>query len=207
VDVARPHGLISHRLDSAVLHVLAGTNTGLTGRRVAALANEGTQQGIAKALSRLSDEGIVEREEVGNAMVFRLNREHLAAAPIEQLMHLREAFVRRVAEEFLSWQIRPVHASMFGSAARGDGDVNSDIDLFVVRPDGIDAEDPGWRGQVERLAAKVEAWTGNRASVADFSENDVADLRERRPAIVSELEVDAIRLVGPEVAAVLRETG
>jgi len=204
MDVSRPYGVISHRLDSAVLHVLAGTNSGLTGRRIARLAKEGTQQGISKALNRLSEEGIVEREAAGNAILFKLNRDHLAAQPIERLMRLREELVKRVVGELSAWTIKPVHASLFGSAARGDGDARSDIDLFIVRPGGVDAESMEWQDQLERLAARVEAWTGNRASVVDVSEDDLADLRRRRPAVVGELEDDALRLIGPELSAVLR---
>lgn len=207
MNVSRPYGLISHPLDSAVLYVLAGTSGGLTGRRIAQLAPEGTQQGVSKALNRLSEEGIVEREPAGNAIMFRLNRDHLAAAPIVQLMRLREDLIGRLVTELSSWAMRPVHASMFGSAARGDGDAHSDIDLFIVRPGGVDDEDPRWQGQLEGLAEHVAAWTGNRASVADVSADDLAALRECRPAIVGDLEEDALRLVGPEVRAVLDGAG
>jgi predicted nucleotidyltransferase len=34
-----------------------------------------------------------------------------------------------------------MHASLFGSAARGDGVPESDIDLLIIRPERVDAED------------------------------------------------------------------
>ncbi len=203
MNVARPYGVISHPLDSEVLHVLAGADTGLTGRRIARLANGGTQQGISKALSRLSEEGLVERQVAGSSILFKLNRGHLAAAPIVQLMRLREELVARLAGELSGWAVAPVHASLFGSAARGDGDAGSDIDLFIVRPAGVDADAPDWRKQLEMLAAQVETWTGNRAGIVDVSEDALDDLRKRRPAVVEELEGDALRLVGPEPTALL----
>lgn len=207
MDVSRPYGVISHPLDSEVLHVLAGANGGLTGRRIARLANGGTQQGISKALNRLSEEGVVTREVAGNAILFRLNREHLAAEPIERLMRLREELVARLAAELYSWAIAPVHASVFGSAARGDGDADSDIDLFIVRPAGVDAESPEWQEQLESLAAHVEAWTGNRLGTVDVSEDALDELRQRRPAVIGELEGDALRLLGPEPIAMLESKG
>jgi predicted nucleotidyltransferase len=203
MDVSKPYGVIAHPLDSAVLHVLTGANSGLTGRRIARLAKEGTQQGVAKALNRLSEEGIVDREAAGNAILFKLNREHLAADSIEQLMRLREELVKRLAMELSDWAIKPVHASMYGSAARSDGDARSDIDLFIVRPRGVKAESMEWQDQLERLAARVEAWTGNRAGVVDVSEDDLATLRRRRQAIVGELERDALQLMGQDVSVVL----
>lgn len=204
MDVSRPYGSISHPLDSVVLHVLSGTTGGLTGRRIARLTGEGSQQGISKALNRLSEEGIVVREEAGNAILYSLNRQHLAAAAVEQLVNLREELLKRLAQEFAAWPVPPVHASMFGSAARGDGDVRSDIDLFIVRPQAVDAEDAEWRGQIDRLASAVKAWTGNRASVVDISELDLAELSERRPTVVADLEADSIRLAGRDVPAILR---
>lgn len=204
MNVSRPYGVVSHPLDGAVLHALAGTTGGLTGRNVARLAREGTQQGIGKALRRLVDEGVVDREEVGNAYLYRLNRSHLAAAPIEQLVNLRREFLNRIAEAFARWESPPVHASMFGSAARGDGDAGSDIDLFVVRPQGVDAEDPTWRRQVERLASDVMRWTGNRASIADVSDRDLPELVERHPPIVDQLEAEALTVAGPDITTILR---
>jgi hypothetical protein len=204
MNVSRPYGVISHPLDGAVLHVLAGTTGGLTGRNVARLAKEGTQQGIWKALRRLVDEGVVDQEEAGNANLYRLNRSHLAAAPIEQLVNLRGELLNRIAEVFASWELPPVHASMFGSAARGDGDTGSDIDLFVVRPRSIDAENPTWRGQVDRLAGDVKQWTGNRASIADVSDRDLPELIQRRPPIVDQLEADALTVAGPDITIILQ---
>lgn len=199
MNVARPYGVISHPLDSAVLHVLTGTTGGLTGRRVAQLAREGSQQGIGKALGRLVDEGIVEQEEVGSAIRYQLNRDHLAAAPVEQLMSLRRNLFSRLGEAIARWEIPPVHSSVFGSTARGDGNTDSDIDLFVVRPAEVDGEDSVWLDQVDQLRETVRGWTGNRASISDVWERDLPALLERRPPVVDGLEADSVRLTGPYV--------
>lgn len=60
----------------------------------------------------------------------------------------------------------PRHASLFGSVARGDGSVESDVDLLVVCPPRISADDPTWRAQLDTLAVDVYEWTGNHASIA-----------------------------------------
>lgn len=195
MNVSRPYGVISHPLDGAVLHVLAGTTQGLSGRRVARLTGNATQEGVRKALGRLVDEGIVGQQEAGNAILYQLNRRHLAAPAIERLTDLRRALLTRLAETFKAWKVPPLHASMFGSAARGDGDSSSDIDLFVVRPAAVGADDRAWRGQVERLTDDVRDWTGNLASVVEISEPDLADLRRRRPAVVGSLEADGKSVV------------
>jgi predicted nucleotidyltransferase len=202
MDVSRPYGIISHPLDGAVLHVLTGTTRGMSGRRVAELTGN-AQEGVRKALRRLVDTGIVEQEEAGNAILYRFNRRHLAAPAIEQLTDLRRALLTRLTETFRSWTPPPLHASVFGSAARGDGDSSSDIDLFVVRPSSVEGDDRAWQEQIERLPDDVRDWTGNRANVVEIPESALAALRRRRPAVVGSLEADALTLVGPEVSALL----
>jgi predicted nucleotidyltransferase len=177
----------------------------LTGRQVARLTSEGSQQGVGKALNRLVGEGVVEREEAGSSALYRLNRRHLAAPAIELLVNLRRALFDRLQRAFEEWELKPVHASMFGSAARGDGDVDSDIDLFIVRPEGVDVEDSRWRDQLDRLANDVRSWTGNHAGIAELGVEDLADLRRRQPPVLKDLDADAVPLAGPSVEQLLRQ--
>lgn len=206
VNVSQPHRVISHPLDSTVLRVLVGTTKPLTGRQVARLADAGSQQGIWKALGRLVDEGLVDREEAGSALLYSLNREHLAAPAIEQLTNLRGEMLRRLRLAFAEWEIKPVHASMFGSAARGDGDAASDIDLFIVRPASVEMEDETWQEQLQMLADAVLRWTGNHAGIVEFPEGDLARLRRQRPPVLDELDKDAITLAGADAADILNVT-
>src|SRR5207248_3118366 len=100
---------------------------------------------------------------------------------------LRTELIDRLEHLFESWEIAPLHASMFGSVARGDGDTASDIDLFIVCPDDIDPEDAQWREQIDALSEKVLRWTGNHAGIAEVSARDVLRLGETQPALLNEL--------------------
>ena len=91
------------------------------------------------------------------------------------------------------WEPAPVHASLFGSAARGDGDTSSDIDLLIVRPADLDPEDAPWRDQLDELADSVRRWTGNNAGIAEVSEEELPGLRKDRPPVVEEVSEDAVR--------------
>jgi Nucleotidyltransferase domain len=204
VDLAHPYSVISNRLDGAALVVLAGTSQPLTGHQVARLAKEGTQQGIGKALQRLVEQGIAIRTEAGNAHLYVLNREHLAAPLAEELANLRPALFARIGAALEGWnELPPVHASVFGSASRDDGTSDSDVDIFLVRPRSVDENHRGWRSQVDQLAADVRAWTGNRAAISELPEDDLQRLARDRPPIVTELVDDAVTLIGPNVTALL----
>jgi predicted nucleotidyltransferase len=190
VDLARPHRLISHPLDGSVLAALSRTTRPLTGREVARLAPEGSQPGVSKALARLADEGLVDRQEAGNAILYTLNREHLAAPAATMLVQLRDAVVERLREELMSWSVQPVHASIFGSAARGDGDSDSDVDLLVVRPADTADDDQRWRAQLDRLRHSIIRWTGNPASISEIPEAEVDRLRSERPPVIDAVSRD-----------------
>lgn len=204
MDLTRPHRLLSHPLDGSVVAVLSATTRPLTGREVARLAPEGSQPGIWKALTRLADDGLVDRQEAGNALLYTLNDEHLAAPAAKLLADLRNRLIARLREELETWTIPARHASIFGSVARGDGDAASDVDLLVVRPAGISEDDPRWRDQVDRTSNSIRRWTGNSANISELSEDDVDRLGRERPPVVEAISSDAITLIGPDAQRVFR---
>jgi hypothetical protein len=205
VDVARPYSAVSPSLDGEVLQTLAGTTMSLTGRQVALLTGRTSHSGVLRVLNRLVEHGLVDRVELNRAFLFALNRDHLAAPAVIALARLRGELVDQVRRELGTWQIAPVHMSVFGSAARGDGDTSSDIDLFVVRPGAVTEDDAGWRGQLDGLAGKIERWTGNRAAMIEISETELPRLRAAEPPILAQLRSDAVVLCGSEVSALLGE--
>jgi hypothetical protein len=136
---------------------------------------------------------------MGRNRVHELNRDHVAAPIADLLAGLRNELWRRFREEFASWELKPMLAMVFGSAARHDGGIDSDIDLLLVHspfpgekpPQGVKqgkigvaidvlsavlAKSPStppnpsiWHRQVDVLRGHVQAWTGNRLQVVDLS--------------------------------------
>jgi Nucleotidyltransferase domain len=201
MDVARPYAAVAPTLDGDVLVVLAGTTQPLTGARVAKLVRRGTDRGVQKALDRLVEQGIVRRQPAGRAYLHVLNRDHVTAPIVLALAGLRAELLTRLRKEFGAWDPPPVHASLFGSAARGDGDTESDIDLLVVRPATVDEEDAAWRDQVDRLGMHVESWTGNHAGVIELSETE---LGLPSPAL-RDVRSEGVDLVGTPIRLLLRD--
>jgi hypothetical protein len=128
-----------------------------------------------------------------------LNREHLATPAVDALATMRSDLLNRLRAAVSSWSPPAVHASLFGSAARGDGDADSDIDIFVVRPDRVDQDDPRWREQRERLAADVLTWTGNHAALVESSGDQLIEMARSRMPILDSLRRDGITLGGTPV--------
>ncbi len=203
MDVSKPFAAISASVDADVLVVLAGSTVPRSGRELARRAGR-SNTGVQHVLNRLVGHGLVGRQEVGRTFLYELNREHLLAPAVAQMADARAALIRRLRKAIGAWEPAPVHASLFGSAARGDGDTGSDIDLLVVRPSDLDPEDAAWRGQLDELADSVRRWTGNSAGIAEVSEDDLPRLRRDRPPLVEEISEDAVDLAGEGMRKLLR---
>jgi len=71
------------------------------------------------------------------------------------LLDLRGRLFERIRQQLKQWPMPPAAAAVFGSAARGDGDPASDIDVLVVRPENVDETDRLWAGAVDDLARSI----------------------------------------------------
>jgi hypothetical protein len=195
MDLSSPYKAVVPTVEGAVLTALAATTRPLTGREIARLT-ERSEAGARRALRRLVEHGIVLADEAGKATLHRLNRDHLAAPAVETLAGMRTELVRRLRSAIEGWVIKPVYASLFGSAARGDGDTDSDIDVLVVRPAEIPDSDDLWNNQVAELGVLVLRWTGNHAAIAVLPLADAERLETERPPIAEALSSEAVPIWG-----------
>lgn len=202
MDVSKPYAAISPGVDADVLVVLAGSTKPRSGRELARRAGR-SNTGVQHVLDRLVEHGLVNREEVGRTFLYELNRDHLLASIVEQMAGARTELIRRLRKAIGAWEVPPIHASLFGSAARGDGDASSDIDLLIVRPADVDPEDLLWRDQLDELAHRVRRWTGNNAGIAEVSEGELPRLRKDRPPVAEEVSKDAVDLAGEKTRSLL----
>jgi predicted nucleotidyltransferase len=146
---------------------------------------------------------LVTAQEATPSLLYLLNRDHVAAPAVMALARLRTDFFDRIRDLIGRWSIAPESAAIFGSAARGDGSTESDVDVFLVRPDAVDEDDPEWRRQVAELSAAVLGWSGNPASVIEISAAEAGELSERHATIAEELLRDAVDVVGSPIPDVL----
>ncbi len=195
MDIGNPGSVALSASTRAVLRTLAGTTHPLTGREVARLSSL-SQNGAHKVLVHLVEHGLVGSEPAGRATLYTLRREHLLVEPLEEILSARERLTARLTTAVTDWKFPPVHVSLFGSAARGDGGVDSDLDVLVVRPDDVDIDDGAWRQQLSDLGTAVYGWSGNRLSWLEFSASEVSTAVSGREAIVAGWRRDSITLVG-----------
>lgn len=184
--LSHPISSVIPSVDGLALEVLAGTTLPLNLTEVHALAPVVSLSGMRKALLRLVDSGVVHRVPGG----YVLNREHLACGAIASLAGMRGELFERLRTHVESWPTIPDLVGVFGSAARREGDSESDIDI-VVLTDATDADE-----LAGELADAVERWTGNPGHVVIMSHSDLARLRRHKDPLLDELRRDLITVLG-----------
>jgi hypothetical protein len=208
MDLGRPFSVVTPTVDGDVLLVLAGADRAFTPPEVHRLLGERSESGVRKALDRLADQGVVERARVGRAKTYRLDEHHLAHPHLVALARLKDELVDRLREDLAAWTPAPPYAALFGSAVQGGMRPDSDIDVFVVRPDEVPPEDGGWRAQVDALEAKASRWTGNDVRTLELSASEVrAALAEGNNRAMDDIRTGGVRLVGPRTFLADRGAG
>lgn len=197
MDLTRPARCIAPSLHIDVLGVLAGTTMPLTGRQVQRLlGSRASLGGVQNVLTKLVTSGLVHLTEAGSSHLYVLNREHVAAEAVLALTDLRGRLFERIREAVGSWSTQPLSVTVFGSAARGDGSEESDVDLFVVRPEAVAPDDASWTRDVAELNASIRRWSGNAGSVIDVTPRQVSAMIARQEPVVAELARDQVLLLG-----------
>jgi hypothetical protein len=223
MDLSDPTRSVTPTLDGPVLAVLAIAGRPLTVGQVAEQAARGSEIGIRRSLARLIEQGIVRATLMGRNQVHELNRDHVAADAAVMLADLRPRLWDKFRSEFATWKVRPLYASTFGSAARGDGDVSSDIDVFLVHPPlrgerrpsrsnatrgsqiadalgvfAVSNDDAGafrqWEEQLDSLRESAERWTGNPLQIVDLSFHEWRHPAPPHRALLEEIRKDEVEL-------------
>jgi len=191
-----PLAVVTPTLDAAVLHALAATTAWTSGARVHRMAGTGSPDGVRRVLARLVAQGIVLADEHPHATLYLLNREHVAADAIVALTRVRTTIIDRITDALSRWSPEPVHASLFGSFARGEATTTSDIDVLVVIGPATPADQDRRAAQTDQLATDVLRWTGNRGHIVDPTPETLAGMIAGDDPLVASWRADHINLMG-----------
>ncbi|UDF12086.1 nucleotidyltransferase domain-containing protein [Antiquaquibacter oligotrophicus] len=185
--------MITPSADGDVLQVVArAPQAWHTSAAVARIAGTRSQEGVRLVLNRLVEQGIVEREADTQGHRFRLNLDHLASDAVIAIARQWETFLSRLTLEVESWNRPPLYGAVFGSAARQDMKATSDIDLFLVRPEGL--TDDSWFENVTVLEHKASRWTGNDVRTLWMDGSEVSE--RVRETVLRDILRDGVRITG-----------
>jgi predicted nucleotidyltransferase len=196
MDLGFPLRSLIPSLDSDVLAVLAGTESSLGITQVARLTSRGSRQGIANVLDRLTEHGLVLAHPTNKGHIYQLNRDHVLARPLFGALDVRREVLSLLSRQLEQLDPLPVHASLFGSFARGEGDADSDIDVLIITPDGLDGHDEEWNSQLHHLEDVLLRATGNRLEPLVLSLDAFSEAVGNEEPIIARLKTDSRQLFG-----------
>jgi DNA-binding transcriptional ArsR family regulator len=158
-----------------------------------------TDQSVRNALAKLSDAGVLRRYGQGRAAAYQLDATHPVARMLIALFQAEDqrvktihAMIRQAVEQL---HPRPLAVWMFGSAARREDGVGSDLDLLLIvnDPDLTDLLADAFR----EALAPLEEEHRLAISVVPLSAEDVVRLAENDDPFWRAVTRDAFSLHGP----------
>lgn len=196
MDISRPLTVVAPTLDADVLfRLVRARGTAFTAGQLQRLIPGRSVDGVRRTLERLAAQGVVLATPVGHAVTYRLNPDHLAADAITLLAEQPAQLVDRLSQHISEWPEQPLYVAIFGSWARFEATVASDIDLLVVLPSASDPIDLHRRIRV--LEDRVHAWTGNDARALFVHEDQVRHDPSFRP-VLENAQRDGLWVAGDE---------
>ncbi|MBL6926794.1 MAG: nucleotidyltransferase domain-containing protein [Acidimicrobiia bacterium] len=95
----------------------------------------------------------------------------------------------------------PANIRLFGSVARGVSDWKRDIDVLIVRPDGIEEFSEPWFSSVDAWRESVAELATNRVEILFTSETELrVRLAIDEPSVWREILVQGRHVFGAELA-------
>lgn len=202
MDLSSPLRSLAPSLDSAVLEVLAGTESALGISQIARVAGRGSRQGLTVVLDRLVDHGLVNALPANRGYLYRLNRDHVLADAVMSACRARVSIIARLAEAVQQLDPQPAHVSVFGSFARREAGPDSDIDVLLILPAGVEPSED-WYARVRDIGDRAYSWTGNRMESLAYTRDELRDIVDRGEPIVASWRADSVTVFGAPLDVVL----
>jgi predicted nucleotidyltransferase len=118
--------------------------------------------------------GVVERQELPPASLFRLVPENVASRALLALARSTDTVLNELGLLTRALPRPPISVIVFGSFARREADTDSDIDILVVRPTEVEEDDDEWSDSLEGWRDAVRRLTGNPVEVLEVSADEAA---------------------------------
>lgn len=202
VDLTSPLHTLVPSLDSAVLEVLAGTESGLSATTIAKLAPRGSRQGQYTVLTRLVHHGLVLADPSSTGALYRLNRDHVLAPAVLAAVGARQEILRRLTDAVVD--LGHVEcAAVYGSFARREAGVDSDVDLLLVIEQDADTDE--WRSGLASVEDQFVSWTGNRLEPLVLTVDALARTVRAGEPLVQSWKQEALTVHGRELRTLVAE--
>jgi len=155
--------ILNSRIKVRILRLFSRTRGSYSGREVARLIAYSHNPTI-QALKELEAQGLLNRRSIGASHEYTLNEDHLLVGGVllqafererDALLEIASIFKEQIGKDF-------EEAVIFGSVARGEERLDSDVDLLVIIKDGADKNDI--ENRISEATSLAMAASGNPVS-------------------------------------------
>lgn len=209
MDLSDPLSAVIPGVNGRVLLVLARAGMPLTGLTVAQLAHA-SPEGVRKVLVRLRAHGIVLSRVAGASVLYEANRRHLLWSAVDGLVReadqavstVKRMISERIEIDVPAADVDQVTAALYGSVARGEARLDSDVDVLLVVPDHV--PDHLLDHLESAIITEVLAATGNDCSVYAMRRTRFDELVRTGDPMIPSWDADAAVFHGPDFRRRLR---
>ncbi|MCK4771291.1 MAG: nucleotidyltransferase domain-containing protein [Candidatus Latescibacteria bacterium] len=157
------------------------------------LSYPGTQQ----AMARLLESGVVEMLGSGRSVLYRLNKSNILNEGLQNLFLVEQERVNIVLQQVREFAAKrspqPIAIWLYGSVARREDSVGSDVDLMLIIEDEDSIQDAV--DALQNMLLFASAWS-IFPSVVVLSASDIMELIKGQPDRWASLKEDSITLFG-----------
>jgi len=182
-----------------VLSVLAGVLTVLSVTQIARQSKL-TRRAVETVLERLGEAGIITSTRSGNARVFQLNRDNVFVQRSILPLFTSESDLRELMAEDIKQTLSALAVSMimFGSFARQEHSLVSDVDIVVVTKEkrGLRNNDSVFEQALADYAPSFRRKFGHSLEALVYDQDEASQLKERAPALYEEIKQDGFLISG-----------
>lgn len=203
MDLSTPGGDILGRTRALVLLALARLTEPVSGREVARLAGGIAASSTHRELQALVQIGLVEAKRSSHATTYTLNRAHVLWPALFEILASPAKVEERLGDLISNALGTTTACALFGSVARGDATVESDIDVLVVTDDEVDSET--LEDDLDRVRDDLASFTGNTPQLVAVTRSQLGRMVEADDPLVDSWERDARTISGPDVRGLIRK--
>lgn len=197
MNLGNPADLALGDVPARLLNALSNSRSSLSIRQLAratGVSVASTQHWITHWVQR----GLIDQQVAGRALMCSINQDHFLAPSLIALASARELIIQRILVELRSWDPSPLTVTAFGSFARGDGNVTSDIDLLVLRRNDLDRAQ--WDEQLDNSSYELTRVFGNSVQWIDYSVETWREMVTNDDPLVSTVVADGVHIFGEHLS-------